>query len=365
MSAVQSIFQSLVSTNKIDFSALSTKQNKAVSDILKCHTPQCGFNSDICEQCGHMVIHYNSCKNSNCPQCQAVNREKWILKRKFDTLNIPCFHIVFTVPSQLNPLFLWRPRIMYDILFMSVSQTLKSLSEDKKYLGAKIGFTSVLHTWGQNLSLHPHLHVIVSGGGMTDDGKWKASKKRFFLPVRVMSAVFRGKFLDHAKSSLMNDPGTDKQMLQEIIDQCYAADWVVYSKKPMKDPGHVIEYLGRYTHRIAISNGRILSHENGMVTFRYKDYRDHNRIKKMALAEEEFFRRFMLHILPKGMSRMRHYGSLGNRNKSVRLKILRALTETPEPEPFIYDPIAIISRLLKRDITLCPCCRQKMHPLKE
>ena len=365
MTAVQSIFQSLVSTDKIDFSAFSTKQTKAVKDILKCHTPQCGFNSDTCEQCGHMVIHYNSCKNSNCPQCQAVNREKWILKRKYDTLNIPYFHIVFTVPSQLNPLFLWRPRIMYDILFMSVSQTLMSLSEDKKYLGAKIGFTSVLHTWGQNLSLHPHLHVIVSGGGMTNDGKWKASKKRFFLPVRVMSAVFRGKFLDHVKSNLMNEPRSDKQMLKEIIDQCYAADWVVYSKKPMKDPGHVIEYLGRYTHRIAISNGRILSHENGMVTFRYKDYSDHNRIKKMALAEEEFFRRFMLHILPKGMSRMRHYGFLGNRNKSVRLKILRALTETPEPEPFIYDPIAIISRLLKRDITLCPCCRQKMHPLKE
>ena len=358
---VQSIFHSLESRGLIPHSLLSYKQNKLCADIIKCKTSAMGFNKDCCENCGDISIHYNSCKNPSCPQCQAVEREVWTLKEKMNTLFVRYFHVVFTIPSELNPLVILRPEILYSILFEAAASTLKELSEDDKYLGAQIGFTAVLHTWGQNLSLHPHLHIIVSGGGIDKNGKWRNSKKKFFLPIKVMSEVFRGKFLSLLKQKFPKEILLDNSQFQTILDSCYHKNWVVYTKKPMKNPKHVIEYLSRYTHRIAISNGRIVLHENGVVTFKYKDYKDHNKIKKMSLDEQEFFRRFMMHVLPKNFMKIRHYGFLGNRNKKERLKTARTLTNTPPPAELIIDYIEIISKIIKRDVTVCLACGQKRH----
>ena len=358
---IQSIFHSLEARSLIPHTSLNKKQNKLIYDIIKCKTSKNGFNKDCCDNCGDIKIHYNSCKNPSCPQCQAVEREVWILKEKMNTLFVRYFHVVFTIPADLNPLVMLRPKTLYSILFEAAASTLKELSEDDKYLGAQIGFTAVLHTWGQNLSLHPHLHIIVSGGGIDSLGKWKNSKKKFFLPVKVMSEIFRGKFLSLLKKKFPKKILSDDSQFQDILDSCYSKDWVVYTKKPMKDPKRVIEYLSRYTHRIAISNGRLIAHENGKVTFRYKDYKDHNKIKEMTLDEQEFFRRFMMHVLPKGFMKIRHFGFLGNRNKKERLKTARTLTNTPAPAELVIDYVKIISKIIKRDVTVCLACGQKRH----
>lgn len=361
MATVQSIFSHLHKNDLINIKRYNSKQKKVIRDIKKCRTIDNGFHSDTCENCGSTSIHYNSCKNASCPQCQAVNREVWILKQKYYTLNIRYFHTVFTLPSELNCLALIDPKIIYSILFKAASETLKELSKDTKYLGAKIGFTAVLHTWGQNLSLHPHLHVIVSGGGVDEMGKWKNSKKKFFIPVKVMSKVFRGKYLSLLKKEFNVNKLDDPNQLKSIIDDCYKKDWVVYTKKPMKNPSRVIEYLGRYTHRIAISNSRILSHQNGKVTFKYKDYKDKSRNKEMTLDEKEFLRRFMLHVLPQGFVKIKHYGFLGNRNKEDRIKTLRTITNTPKPEKLDIDYEKIISSIIKKDVSICKVCGQRRH----
>lgn len=365
MTTVQNIFTTLNDENRIDFSSLNQKQKKVVKNILDCKTPALGFNADICENCGHTEVHYNSCKNPNCPQCQAYNRETWIHRENRFTLNVRYFHVVFTIPNELNPLVLLDPKCLYSILFSSVADTLKTLSKDEQYLGADIGFTAVLHTWGQNLSLHPHIHCIVPGGGLTSDGVWKNSRKKFFLPVKALSKMFRGKFLSKLKKKFDVAKLDNPSQFQEILDVCYAKEWVVYTKKPMKNAKQVIAYLGRYTHRIAISNARIVSHVDSKVTFRYKDYKDNNKIKEMTLEDTEFFRRFMLHVLPKSFMKIRHYGFLGNRNKEDRIKTLRTATDTPEPEDKEINPVEIISRILKRDITICVHCKQKRHPKRE
>ena len=363
MADLQSIVSHLEGNGKIDHHTLSFKQNRALEDIMYCKSERMGFNEETCESCGKKIIHYNSCKNPCCPGCQAVKREKWIDSQKKCFLNIPYFHVVFTLPEEVNWLCLLDPSFMYSILFKAASQTLLTFGEDPKYLGGKIGFTCVLHTWGQNLSLHPHLHCIVSSGALTKDGKWKKCKDGFLFPVKALSKVFRGKFLDLLKGfdrSLLEN----EQDLYDSIDVCYESDFVVYSKKPFADSHHVIEYLGRYTHRIAISNSRILKHEHGKVFFSYKDYKDGNKVKTMALDEEEFLRRFLLHIPPKGFMRIRHYGFLGNHDREKRLQQLRRLTHTDE----VFkerSTIEIISALLKRDISLCPHCGKKLHPLLE
>lgn len=362
---MQSIFSDLRNFRKIDPSKLNRKQQKVLDDICTCRTEEKGFHVDRCENCGHETYHYNSCKNPCCPKCQAVAKEVWSMKQEFYTLNISYFHVVFTIPSQLNQLVLIDPVLMYNLLFESAAETLKTMSADDKYLGASIGFTSVLHTWGSNLSLHPHLHCIVSGGGTDKNGSWKSSKKKFFLPVKAVSKLFRGKYLSKLRKRFDKSKLSDLHAFWEIIDQCYRIDWNVYTKKPMKDPSAVIKYLSRYTHRIAISNGRILSHENGTVTFRYKDYKDQCRMKEMSLPEEEFFRRFMMHVPPHKFMRIRHYGFLGNRNKNDRIRILRLLTNTPDPGKFKLDLSKVISRILKKDVTTCPCCGLIRHPLLE
>ena len=327
---IQDIFKYMDIEGEIDYSKLNHKQKKALRNIIECKTEVMGFNTDTCECCGHTEIHYNSCKNSNCPECGAVDKEIWIHKQERFTLNVNYFHVVFTIPNELNILCLMDPKFMYKALFDVSAETIKELSKDKKYLGAKIGFTSVLHTWGQNLSLHPHIHMIVPGGGIDSNGKWKNSKKKFFLPVKVVSKLFKGKFLS-------------------------------YTKKPMKSAKHVVKYLGRYTHRIAISNARIKKYEDNKVTFSYKDYSDHNQIKEMTLDDTEFFRRYMMHVLPPNFMKIRHYGFLGNRNKEERIKAVRTATNTKNPGPLLIDYEQIISDILKRDVSICIKCGQKRH----
>ena len=337
---VNSIFRSAFQAKLIDPSKLNRKQRKAFDDICKCKTLENGLHIDRCDSCGHELIHYNSCKNPCCPLCQAVEKEIWSMKQEFYVLNTHYFHVVFTLPSEINTLALIDPKLVYTLLFDCSAETLKQLSEDPQYLGAKIGFTSVLHTWGSNLSLHPHVHCVVSGGGTDRMGRWKSSKKKSFIPVKV-----------HV---IPEGEGVKNDLLRNGI-----------TKKPMKDPSHVIRYLSRYTHRIAISNQRIISYTDGIVTFRYKDYRDHSKLKEMSLTVQEFFRRFMMHVPPHQFMRIRHYGFLGNRNKDERMKLLRSLTNTPDPGIFKLDMVKVISRVLKKDVSICPCCGNLRHPLLE
>jgi hypothetical protein len=363
--SIQSIVQKAVQFKKIDPSKLNRKQQKVVKDICRCRTEEAGFHVDTCDSCGHETIHYNSCKNPCCPKCQAVNKEVWSMKQEFYVLDIPYFHVVFTLPDVLNKLALIDPVLVYELLFESASETLKQLSEDPQYLGAKIGFTAVLHTWGSNLTLHPHLHCVVSGGGIDAYGKWKSSKKKFFIPVKVMSALFKGKYLSKLKKRFDKTKLYEPSEFQQIINKCYEKDWVVYTKKPMSNPSTVIKYLARYTHRIAISNSRIVSNENGKVVFKYKDYKDNAKVKEMTLTEDEFCRRYLMHVPPHKFMRIRHYGFLGNRNKNDRIILLRKLTKTPDHDPFKVDMVKVISRLLKKDVSICPCCGNLRHPLLE
>ena len=330
--------------------SLTPVQWKAARAIMNCRTAALGAHIDTCDQCGFTRISYNSCRNRHCPKCQTFAKEEWVDKQRGNLLNTHYFHVVFTVPSELNPVFLHRYGEMYSLLFQAASEVVLELCADKKYLGAKPGITAVLHTWGQNLLFHPHVHMIVTGGGLTADNKWRESKKKFFLPIRVLSAKFRGKFLALMKEKL---PNTDKALL----DACYTQKWVVYCKPPFASAEKVIAYLGRYTHRVAISNNRILSMQDGKVSFRWRDYADGNKMKTMTITAEEFIRRFLLHILPSGFRKIRHYGIFAFRNKSTRMALCRRLTNTPMPTPTVsvFDRLR---RILGPDYNLCPCCKR-------
>lgn len=352
--------QSILNANRGYCKEHLFNRKKLVFDHLsKCKTGKCGLNFTKCDNCGENVMHYNSCRDRHCPQCQAITREVWSFKERQHVLNIQYFHVVFTLPYELNQLVITYPKEMYNLLFDTVAKTLTELSADEKYLGAQIGFTSVLHTWGQNLSLHPHLHVIVSGGGHKGKATWIDSKKDFFIPVKVMSRKFRGKFLDKLKKSGFFD--NDDEENKNTLSVCYQKEWVVYCKKPFKNPDSVIKYLSRYTHRIAISNGRILKHEDHKVTFKYKDYKDGSKIKEMTLDEEEFIRRFFMHVLPKGFSKIRHYGFLSSSNKKARLAILKKLTNTPILPSDNLPTKEIIKLIMKKFDYVCPYCKCVMH----
>ena len=346
---VQEVFASFFDSYAASHT-LTSAQWKAARAIINCRTAALGAHVDICDQCGYTRISYNSCRNRHCPKCQTFAKEEWVDKQRENLLNTHYFHVVFTVPSELNLVFLYRPGEMYSLLFQASSETVQELCADKKYLGAKPGITAVLHTWGQNLLFHPHVHMIVTGGGLTPDNKWRKSKKKFFLPNRVLSSKFRGKFLALLKEKL---PDTDKK----LFDLCYAQKWVVYCKPPFASADKVISYLGRYTHRVAISNNRILNIRDGKVTFRWRDYADGNKVKTMTITAEEFIRRFLLHVLPSGFRKIRHYGIFAFRNKSARMALCRRLTNTPMPKPSL-SAIDRMRRILGTDFNLCPCCKQ-------
>jgi hypothetical protein len=311
------------------------QQLKAFRAIQRCRTAALGGHVDACLQCGHKAISYNSCRNRHCPKCQERARQDWITAREREVLATSYFHVVFTVPHELNVLALVNPRSFYDLLFAASAQTLLEVAADPRHLGAAIGAISILHTWGQNLLLHPHIHCVIPSGGLSPDHThWVHPRYPFFLPVKVLSRVFRGKFcaglkrlyrhqrLDCAGSaSSLADPGHFQKLLRCVHRQ----DWVVYAKPAFGGPSQVLRYLGRYTHRIAISNHRILSFDGQRVTFRWKDYAHGGKQRTMTLDATEFLRRFFLHALPNGFVRIRHYGFLANRFRASHLALCRQL----------------------------------------
>lgn len=340
---------------------------KAMFAIEHCRTGTLGVHTDTCDDCGYSRISYNSCRNRHCPKCQTLTKERWIEARKEDLLNVKYFHVVFTIPDTLNTIVFQNQKELYSILFKSVAETLLELAADKKYLGARLGFNSILHTWGQNLMLHPHIHCIVPGGGLNSINQWVSTRKKFFIPVKVLSKKFRGKFLYYLKQAYSDNKlkfyGKQEYLsndyrFQNLINSLYQKEWIVYCKPPFKNANCVVEYLGRYTHRVAISNNRILKLENGSVTFKWRDYRDCKKEKLMTVSAEEFIRRFLIHILPDRFTKIRHYGLLGSRNKTTRLKLCKKLTGTPEStepkEKASY--LQLLKKLTGKDFSICPCC---------
>jgi hypothetical protein len=350
---------------------LSRQEFRVMRAIEVCRTAALGGHKDQCDHCGHLAISYNSCRNRHCPKCQTLRKEKWIEARREDLLPIEYFHVVFTLPSELNHLALLNPRVLYDLLFRSVSETIAQLASNPKHLGATVGVIGILHTWGQNLMDHPHLHCIVTGGGLSSDGTWKLCRRGFFLPVRVMSALFRGKFLDLLKDSFKKEELVFRNSLSHLKDptdfetfrkNLYPKKWVVYCKPPFDGPKGVLQYLGRYTHRIAISNNRILNLCNGDVSFLWRDYADHNRQKIMTLKAAEFIRRFLLHVLPSRYVRIRHFGLLANRKRKTNIALCRKILgdgKTPtQPKTRKETWQEQLFRICGIDVTLCPVCQK-------
>jgi hypothetical protein len=368
MSTVQDLFRIFYPKFKERYKP-SKEQAKAAKDIINCRTSALGGHAYECESCSHTLVRYNSCRNRHCTQCQGVNKEVWIDKRKKDILNAPYFHVVFTMPEQLHMVIYHNQKLLYDLMYKAVAETLTELSLDKKYLGAQIGFFSVLHTWGQNLHYHPHIHTVVLAGGLNHSNQWCCTSNKFFIPVKVLSKMFRGKFLYYLKQyyeqnqlEFYNDAIKYKQpkQFQKLIDECYNLDWYSYTKRTFSGPLAVVQYLGRYTHRIAISNNRIVSIDKDTVTIQVKDYKNNNRKKMVTMAGIEFIRRFLMHILPKRFVKIRHYGLLANRNVKTKLTLCRKLTKSPLYKPQFegLSTIEILSILFKKDVTLCPSCKK-------
>ena len=343
--------------------------------LAQCRTSALGGHVDACDRCGHVRISYNSCRDRHCPKCQCLKKAEWLEARRERLLPVPYFHVVFTLPPDLRPLALRNKRVVFDLLFAAASQTLQALAADPKHLGAQLGFTAILHTWGQNLQFHPHLHCVVTGGGLSaDGGRWVPCRPGFFLPVRVLRKLFRGKFLHGLKRAYDEDgldlKGTtaelaDPQRWRALLQQLYRRDWVVYAKPPFGGPEHVYRYLGRYTHRVAIANHRLLSLEDGAVRFQVKDRADGGKRKVMTLSAVEFLRRFLLHVLPRGFVRIRHFGLLAGRNVHTKLARAQDLLNAKVPElveapPSVSEsPIPWWERLLALtgvDVFLCPRC---------
>ena len=336
---------------------------KTMGAIEKCRTEKLGYHEDVCDECGYRKISYNSCRNRHCPKCQSIARAKWVEEREAEILNVKYFHVVMTIPSELYMIAYQNQSKVYKILFKATAETLEELARDKKYLGAEIGFMEVLHTWGQTLVYHPHIHCIVPAGGIDKIGKWRNSKKKFFIPVKVLSRKFRGKFLYYLKKEELefygkNEYLNNKQNFDELMSKMYNKEWISYCKPPFENAKSVIKYLGRYTHRVAISNERILREEKGEVTFKYRDYKDNNKMKEMTVKAEEFIRRFLMHILPPGFMKIRHYGLLGNRNKKTKLAVCKKLTNTTSPVKPKLTTLEILKKTLGVDFNICPMCHK-------
>ena len=325
--------------SKIENYGLNTWQLRTLLAIKKCRTAELGGHIDACDGCGNITISYNSCRNRHCPKCQGNRREDWIQARSTELLPVAYFHVVFTLPSSINSLAIHQPKMVYDTLFEATWETLQQFGKTKEI---QMGMIAVLHTWGQQLSLHPHLHCIVPGGGVDKDGQWKNSqvKGNFLFPVKALSKVFRAKYCQKLKAKL---PTQYEQIRQEL----WQKPWVVFAKKPFGSPKSVVEYLGRYTHKIAISNHRIRNIDNENVTFEYKDYRVAGVKKQMTLTHQEFIRRFSFHILPKRFVKIRHYGFLSSTWKRQKLKILQEKLQ-----------VKVIEKAEKKlFLPKCPCCK--------
>jgi hypothetical protein len=330
---------------------LSPGQRRASSDIAACRSAALGGHVEACDQCGHLRIAYNSCRNRHCPKCQATAAAQWMEDRQTELLPVEYFHVVFTLPPAIGPIALQNPKEVYGILFKAVAETLQQIAADPKHLGAEIGFLAILHTWGQNLQHHPHVHCVVPGGGLApDDTRWISCRPGFFLPVRVLSRVFRGKFLAllrnafdrarlsfHGKLSGLADPAA----FQSRLAATAKIEWVVYAKPPWGGPEQVLKYLARYTHRVAISNQRLIDMDGDKNRFHWKDYAHGGATKTMTLKAVEFLRRFLLHVLPSGFVRIRHYGLLANRVCREKLALCRALLRVEaSAEPVAAEPVS-------------------------
>ena len=347
---------------------IPSQHRKAMDAIMACRTPLLGGQLFACDACGHQHCVCFSYRNRHCPKCQALPTYQWVEKRKQDLLPIPYFHIVFTLPEQLRSLALNNQVCIYNILFKAASDTLKELGEDPKRLKAKLGILAVLHTWAQTLAYHPHLHCIVTGGGISlKDQKWVASKPDFLFPVRVMSKLFRGKFLDALKQAnqggqLKHPNPVARADFKALLDTLYHTNWVVYCKPPFGGPKHVIAYLSRYTHRVAISNQRILKIEQDEVVFSYRDRKDGDQLKTMTLPALTFIQRFLLHVLPKHFVKIRYFGILCNRYRKRHLTRCRKLLciqpvqHTQQNEDTSY--LSLVKLLTRCDPTICPQCKK-------
>jgi hypothetical protein len=343
---------------------LSDQQRKALRDIGRCRTAALGTHLERCDRCDYETVAYDSCRNRHCPKCQSSARDRWLMKQARSLLPVPYAHVVFTVPEQLAPLALRNQRLFYNLLFRAASETLLEIAADPRHLGARIGVLAVLHTWSQNLEHHPHLHCLVPAGGLGPDrSRWIRSRPDFFLPVRVLSRMFRGKLLAFLKQSYRHNElcfsGTLAALsrphaFHSLFGTLRSKEWVVYSKPPFGGPEHVLKYLARYTHRVAISNGRLLSLDNGQVRFRWRDSRYNNRSSVMTLDAVEFIRRFLLHVLPAGFVKIRHFGLLANRNRSQTLALCRSHLHatTPDISTLLTEPQ---KSALNRS---CPQCKR-------
>ena len=352
---------------------LSAVQRKAAYHIMNCKTGAFGVNIGMCGNCGCISIHYNSCRDRCCPMCQEFPKEKWVDARREDVLEAPYFHVVFTVPEELNPIIYSNQKLLYDTLYHASSGTLKELASDSRYLGADIGYICILHTWGSEMNFHPHLHAVVLGGGLDSRNCWKDNGEEFFLPIRVMSRLFRGKYLAELKQ-LWEDCRLEfhgsaenyknHYAFKELLDSCYSKEWVPYCKKPFDGAESVIRYLGKYTHRIAISNYRIKDITDNTVTFTAKDYKNQGKWKEVTISGEEFLHRFLMHVPPKKFVRIRHYGLLSSRNKNQKITICRNLLGCKKYISRLkdLDAPAIIRFLYKKDVCKCTSCGGRILP---
>lgn len=342
---------------------ITWKHVKVLLAIARCRTAVLGGHLDECTRCGHHAISYNSCRNRHCPKCQAGARDRWLAARRQELLPTRYVHVVFTLPRRLAPLALQNKKVIYDLLFRATAETLLEVARDPRHLGAEIGFFSVLHTWNQKLGLHPHVHCVVPAGGLSlDRTRWVKSRYRFFLSIHVLRCVFRGKFVAALKSAFRDGqlhfhgdltPLAQSKTFASWLRPLFRKDWVVYSKPPFGGPQYVLRYLGRYTHRVAISNHRLVSFAEGKVTFRWRDSAHNNEQKLMTLSLDEFLRRFLLHLLPQGFVRIRHFGFLANRRRAITLPLcFQLLGSAPEPQAEQEASTANGPS----DLWLCPKC---------
>jgi hypothetical protein len=333
------------------------EHRKIVSDLLNCRTAHLGGHIEHCDICGTMRISYHSCRNRHCPRCQHMPRERWLEKRKDEILPVSYFHVVFTLPHELNTIILNNKKVMLNILFKAASKTLLIFGENE--LDGKLGFVAVLHTWDQRLKAHFHLHCLVAGGAVSKDGAcWTPGKGNYLFNKKALSLVFRGKFMDRMSKACQDNKLKFNDGYRQLKDKLYAKKWIIDVRDPVKNPKHVLEYLARYTHRVAIANSRITGLKDGMVTFKINN-RKKNRTEQVTITAVEFIRRFLLHSLPKGFVRIRHYGFLANRNRAANLNTIRLLMRVSAPVKKETTSLEeMMRKLTGTDITICPCCNK-------
>ncbi len=343
--------------------SLTWPQVKVLNAIVRCRTAALGGHRDQCTSCGYQTISYNSCRNRHCPRCQTNAREKWLAARQRELLPVDYYHVVFSVPHALVPLMWQNKKVLFRLLFEASAETLLKVASESKHLGAEIGFLSILHTWGQTLQRHPHIHCVVPGGGLSQDHKqWIRTPPRFFLPVKVLSLVFRGKFVAGLKRAFRQRklvffgacfPLAEEKEFNTFLRTLFREDWVVYAKPPFGGPEHVLHYLARYTHRVAISNHRLVDVTATHVTFRWKDYAHHSKQRTMTLTHEVFLRRFLEHVLPRGFPRIRYFGFLANRRRHSLLPLCRTLLAAA--------PAANVAEVAEPTVQHCPRCQNLMR----